>query len=127
MHIAIPTDPEKECKITPIEENQLKELQKTLTGKAPDMQTQGYPDYLAIVFDMENGRMAMETDLVYAGRILCAQSPLFNMQSLHKFVVPVAAAARGEKRNEWQTKEVKFGTITRSWQSFAHWRAMQAH
>jgi hypothetical protein len=126
MHIAIPVDPEKECKITPIDEKQLTQLQKGLAGSAPDMQSQGYPDYLAIIFDTEMGRMAIETDLVCAGRILCAQSPLFNMQSLHKFVVPVAAALRGEKRNEWQTKEIRFGTITRSWQNFAQWRAMQA-
>ena len=123
MHIAVDDDPELDCKVTAIDEQSLQILQKAVVLKpSSQMQTTGYPDCLSIVIDMAGFRMVFAKDLALNGRLLAAQSTLFDLRSLHKFIVPVGAAARGEQRRQW-ARNVRITYIPRPWQDFKDWHA----
>lgn len=122
MHIAVDDDPELDCKVTAIDKQSLHILQETVLVKpSSQMQTTGYPDCLSIVIDMAGFRMVFAKDLALNGRLLAAESPLFDVRSLHKFIVPVGAAARGEQRRRWK-KNVRITYIPRPWQDFKDWQ-----
>ncbi len=124
LHIAVDDDPEKETKVTPIEEQSLAILLQDVAGK-PRMKEEGYPDSLVVIIAWKATKMALEIDLVLNGAILYGNSSLFDEKELSKFMVPPAAALRGERRDEWYAT-FRPSLLKRDWMGYPEWHAIQS-
>ncbi len=123
MHITVDDDPEKETKVTPIEEQSLEILLQDIAGK-PRMKEEGYPDSLVVVIAWKGTKMCLEIDLVVNAAILYGNCPLFDQKELHKFMVPPGAALRGERRDEWYAT-FRPSLLKRDWMGYPEWHAIK--
>ncbi len=123
MHIAVEDDPEKDTKVTPLEEQSLEILMQDIAGK-PTMKIEGYPDSFIIVIAWRGSKMCLELDLVVRGAILFGNSKDFNEKELHRWIVPPGPSARGEQRNDWRAS-FRPSLLKRDWMGYPEWHALK--
>jgi hypothetical protein len=116
-------DPDKEVKVTPIEQQSLDILLQDIAGK-PKMMEEGYPDSFVVIIAWRGVKMALEIDLVVNGAILFGNSPLFDINELHKWMVPPGAAMRGEWRDGWHA-QFRPSLLKRDWIGYPEWHAIK--
>lgn len=131
-------NPSADVRAAPFNKQSLDILLQKVHGRSV-MYKAGYPDVFIVMIAWEGTMVCFELDLVKptpleenptlanAGRILLGDSPLFDDKNAGLFIVPLAEAARGEKRTGWmksfmENRERPVVDVPRPYTGFQMWR-----